>query len=120
MNPRKLIGAIAFVGLLIFGAFSQPSHDDWNVLQRLAFIIAICVTMILTLYDRRNLPRKVWDFNPKRGLLYFCLGWILFPMMIAVDSFLQANFSWAGMLAGTLAMSILIGIIGIFTENVGI
>ena len=120
MNPRKLVGGIAFVGLLIFGAFSKSSHDDWNALQSLAFIIAICGAMILTLYDRGNLPRKVWDFNPKRGLLYFCLGWILFPVMIAVASFSQADFSWAGMLAGTFAMSIFIGIAGTFTENVGI
>ena len=120
MNLRKLIGGIAFVGLLIFGALSKSSQDDWNAIQSLAFIIAICITMVLTFYDRKNLPERVWDFDPKRGFLYFCFGWLLFPLMIAANSFTQAGFSWTGMLTGTLAMSILIGIAGTFTKNVGI
>ena len=120
MNPRKLIGAIAFLGLLAFGALSKSSQDDWNAIQSLAFVIAICIAMVATLYDPKNLPEKVWDFDPKRGLMYFGLGWILFPLLIAVDAFTKSDFSWSGMLIGTLAMSFLVGIAGTFTENVGV
>ena len=120
MNPRKLIGALAFVGLLIFGAISRSNQDDWNIIQSLAFILAICIAMAMAFYDRRNLPEKVWVFDPKRGFLYFCFGWLLFPLMIALDAFMGHNFSWSGMLVGTLVMSILIGVAGTFTEHVGI
>ncbi|MDG5750999.1 hypothetical protein P8R33_07775 [Qipengyuania sp. XHP0211] len=120
MNPRKIIGALIFVGLLIFGGITKSGQDDWNVVQRLAFILAVCLAMVATFYDRKNLPKKVWDFDLKRGFLYFCFGWILFPIMVAADAFTGGDFSWSGMLVGTLGMSILIGIAGTFTENVGI
>lgn len=120
MNPRKLIGAAAFVALLIFGAVTKSSQADWNPLLTLGFILAVCAAFVMTFYDRKNMPEKVWDFDPKRGLLYFCFGWMIFPLMIAVDAFSDADFSWSGMLIGTLIMSVLIGIAGTFTENVGV
>jgi hypothetical protein len=74
----------------------------------------------MALYDRKNLPEKVWDFNPKRGVLYFVLGWIIFPFMMVVDAMFGAEFTLSGIGAGTFFMSVLIGIVGTFTENVGV
>ena len=120
MNPRKIIGALAFVGLLIFGAISKSNQADWEPIARITFVLAVCGAFLIAFYDRRNLPEKAWDFDPKRGFLYFCFGWILFPIMIAADAFTEADFSWSEILVGTFIMSILIGIAGTFTENVGI
>ena len=70
---------------------------------------------------RRSRPiRTVLDFNPGRGILYFFLGWIIFPIMIGVEAVSGADFSSSRMLLGTLAMSVLVGIVGTFTENVGV
>ncbi|MXO48111.1 hypothetical protein U4960_09615 [Altererythrobacter sp. H2] len=124
MNPRKLIGGTAFCMLLLWGWAASYiggiSQDDWGLLWRLAYVIWLCVTFVMAFYDRKNLPEKAWDFNPKRGVLYFFLGWIIFPVLIGVEALSGADFTLSRMLVGTLAMSVLIGILGIFTENVGV
>ena len=124
MNPRKLIGAVA-LGLLLLLALAIRyiagiPQDDWNPLWSLAYVVALCVALFMAFYDRKNLPEKVWDFNPKRGALYFLLGWIIFPFMMVVDAMFGAEFTLSGMAAGTFFMSVLIGIAGTFTENVGV
>lgn len=69
---------------------------------------------------RRNLPAKTWDFDPKRGVLYFFLGWVIFPALIGIEALFGTDFTLGRMVIGTLAMSVLIGILGTFTENVGV
>lgn len=78
------------------------------------------MTFFIAFYDRKNFPEKAWDFNPKRGVLYFFLGWIIFPVLIGVKALSGTDFTLSGMVIGTLAMSVLIGILGTFTENVGV
>lgn len=124
MNPRKLIGAVA-LGLLLLLALAIRyiagiPQDNWNPLWSLAYVIGLCVALFMAFYDRKNLPEKVWDFNPKRGVLYFLLGWIIFPFMMVVDALFGAELTLSGMAAGTFFMSVLIGVAGTFTENVGV
>lgn len=124
VNPRKLAGIVAFFLLLMMGAgvsyIEGIPQDDWDPLWRLAYVISLCVAFVVGFYDRKNLPEKTWDFNPKRGILYFLLGWLIFPLMIGADILFGTDFSITRMVMGTFAMSALIGILGTFTENVGV
>jgi hypothetical protein len=123
LNRRKLIGAGALGLLLLFGPGSRYvlglSPDDWGIWWKLTYASAVCAALFAALYDRRNLPEKTWDFNPKRGVLYFFLGWIIFPVMIGADAVFGTDFTLTGIVVGTFAMSVLVGIFGTFTENVG-
>lgn len=124
MNPRKLIGAVA-LGLLLLLTLAIRylagiPQDDWNPLWSLIYVVGLCIALFMAFYDRKNIPEKVWDFNPKRGVLYFLLGWIIFPFIMAVDAIFGAEFTLSGMAASTLFMSVLIGIAGTFTEHVGV
>lgn len=95
-------------------------QEDWDLPWKLAYVLAFCVAFLAAFYDRNNVPEKVWDFNPKRGVLYFLLGWIIFPFMMVIDAIFGAEFTLSGIAAGTLVLSVLIGIAGTFTENVGV
>ena len=80
----------------------------------------MCVALFMAFYDPKNCPEKTWDFNPKRGAFYFLLGWIIFPLMMVIDAISGADFTLSGMAVGTFFLSVLIGIAGTFTENVGV
>jgi len=124
LNPRKLIGAIALVLLLLLALairyIAGIPRDDWNPLWAVTYVVGLCVALFMAFYDRKNFPAKVWDFNPKRGVLYFLLGWIIFPFMMVVDAIFGAEFTLSSMAVGTFFMSVFIGIAGTFTENVGV
>lgn len=114
-----MLGLLLLVG---WGSRYVPgiSQDNWQTWWKLAFVIALCAATLTTFYDRKNFPEKTWDFNPKRGLLYFLLGLIIFPLMFCVDAIFGTDLSLSHMALGTLALSLLIGILGMFTENVGV
>lgn len=124
MNPRKLVGAVALGLLLLLGFASRHvpalSQDDWGTWWNLAYLIATCGALFAAFYDRKNFPEKTWDFNPKRGVQYFFLGWIIFPVIIGIEAISGTDFTFSRMLLGTLTLSVLIGIAGTFTENVGV
>lgn len=124
LNPRKLTGAIALGLLLLLGLGSRYvpglSQDSWETWWKLAYGLAVCAALFAAFYDRKNLPEKTWDFNPRRGVLYFLLGWIIFPVMIGVEAISGTDFTLSRMVLGTLALSTLVGIVGTFTENVGV
>ena len=124
MNRRRLIGGVALGLLLLLGFGSRYvaalSQDNWAPFWQMAYLIALFAAFIAAFYDRENLPEKAWDFNPKRGLLYFLLGWIVFPLMIGIDAAFGSDFTLGHMLIGTLALSVLVGLAGSFTENVGV
>ena len=118
------MGAVA-LGLLLLLAFSSRyvpglSQDGWGTWWQMAYVVALCAALFAAFYDRRNFPEKTWGFNPKRGLLYFFLGWIIFPVMIGIELISGSDFTLSGMVLGTLALSVLAGVAGTFTENVGV
>jgi hypothetical protein len=122
LNQRKLMGAVALGLLLLLGWASRYvlglSADDWGTGWKLAYAVTVCTALVAAFYDRRNVPEKTWDFNPKRGLLCFLLGWIIFPVMIGINAASGTNFTLSGMVVATLALSVLVGIAGTFTEHV--
>lgn len=125
MNRRKLIGGIALLALMGFAFGFGPEgrivQNQWGTGVKLVFAVAICSALFAAFYDRKNLPKKAFDFNPKRGLLFFLLGWILLPVLLVFRwGMKDMDYSVADLAVGTLVMSVLIGIIGTFTENTGI
>lgn len=125
MNRRKLIGGIALLALMGFAFGFGPEgrivQNQWGTGVKLVFAVAICSALFAAFYDRKNLPKKAFDFNPKRGLMYFLLGWILLPVLLVFRwGMKDMDYSVADLAVGTLVMSVLIGIIGTFTENTGI
>lgn len=124
MNTRKLIGVVAFSLLLSFGlagrCFPELSLENWQISWKLGYIFAVCVALFSAFYDQKNFSDKMWDFNPRRGLLYFFCGWIIFPMTIAVEIIFGTEITLSRILLGTLGLSVLLGILGTFTENVGV
>ena len=118
------MGAAALGLLLLLGLgirfMADIPQDDWDLLWSLAYVVALCVALFTTFYDQKNRPEKAWDFKPRRGVLYFFLGWIIFPVMIGVEALSGSDFTLSRMVMGTLAMSVLVGILGTFTENVGV
>jgi len=124
LNKRKLIGFVALALLLLVGWISRNvpglSPSDWGTGWKLAYGVSVCAALFAAFCDRRNFPEKTWDFNPKRGFTYFLLGWIMFPVMIGMSAASGSDISLSGMVIATLALSVLVGIAGAFTENVGI
>ena len=124
LNRRRLMGAVALGLLLLLGLAGRYvpglSQDDWGTWWKLAYVIAVGAALFAAFYDRKNFPEKTWDFNPKRGLLYFFLGWFIFPVMIGVEAISGTDFTFSRMVLGTLALSVLVGIFGTFTESVGV
>ena len=80
----------------------------------------MCAALIAAFYDRNNFSDKMWDFNPKRGLLYFFCGWLIFPVTIVIEMIFGTDITLCRMVLGTLGLSVLIGILGTITENVGV
>ena len=124
LNTRKLIGAVALSLLLLLALavryIADIPQDAWKPLWSFAYVLVLCVALFMAFYDRKIFPEKAWDFNPKRGVLYFFLGWIIFPFMMVIDAIFGVEFTMSGMAVGTFVMSVLIGIAGTFTENVGV
>lgn len=124
MNTRQKWGMISVAVLLLIGFASDRipefSHDNLPSFVILAYIIALCCAIFAAFYDKRNFSGKTWDFNPKRGLLYFFFGFLIFPFLAAIEFIFGAGISLEGMIIFTLIGSVLIGILGIFTEHVGI
>ena len=125
MNRRKLIGGIALLALMGlafgFGPEGRIVQNQWGTGVKLVFAVAICSALVAAFYDRKNLPRKAFDFSPKRGLLYFLLGWFLFPILLGFKiAFGEIDVTLGQIAATTLVLSVLAGIVGTFTENTGI
>jgi hypothetical protein len=124
VNPRKLVGAVVLGLLLLLGLGTRyiagVPQEDWGTLWKLAYVAGLCIALFTAFYDRKNFPEKAWDFDPKRGIFYFLLGWIIFPLMMVIDAVTGADFSLRTMVVGTFLMSVFVGIAGTFTENVGV
>ena len=64
-----------------------------------------------------EMPR---NFDPKRGGLFFIFGLFLFPLIVIWRSIGEADVPIENAIFFTLGASILIGIFGMFTDNVGV
>lgn len=74
------------------------------------------------MWTLRELPdpkAKAFDFNPSRGLLYFILGFFIFPIVAIIKAVFGAELSLSSMLLFTLVGSTAAGIVGVFTEHIG-
>jgi hypothetical protein len=113
---------VVLMGLAFgFGPEGRIAPMPWGTGLRLAFAAALGGALFAAFYDRKNLPKKAFDFSPRRGLQYFLMGWLLFPIALLWRwGMRDMDFSVADLAAGTLVMSLLIGIVGTFTENSGI
>ncbi|MEM6585613.1 MAG: hypothetical protein AAF692_07645 [Pseudomonadota bacterium] len=118
MMPRKIVGAFAFVVLLVAAYIFDVGA--FGVTAKLAYALAVAAAFFATFYDRKNFPEKTWDFNPKRGLLFFGLGLLVFPIMAAARSFGEVEIQWDNVVLFTLIAATLAGIAGTLTENIGI
>lgn len=108
MNRRRLIGAVALGLLLMLGVASRYvprlAQDDWGMWWKLTYCLMLSAAFFAAFYDRKHLPKRAWDFNPKRGLQYFLLGWITFPVMIGLAAMSGTDFALSRMVLGTLAL----------------
>ena len=76
-----------------------------------------------SLWQLREKPdpsSKTFDFNPRRGVLFFILGFLIFPFMLGMEAIFATDISLATAGLVTLGGSLLVGLIGTFTEHVGI
>ncbi|MCW4462665.1 hypothetical protein OK349_13185 [Sphingomonas sp. BT-65] len=119
-----MIGAAALGALLLLALavryIAGIRQENWGFWWSLAFGLGICVTFFMAIYDPKNCPKTNWDFNPKRGFLYFLLGWMIFPLGLAIRTAMGGSFTLGAMFVFTFAMSVLIGIVGTFTKDVGV
>lgn len=91
----------------------------WPVWVWLPFF-ALLAWAMWQLRDPPNPSAKAFDFNPKRGLLYFLAGFLVFPLLALAEALFGADLSVSSMVLFTTFGSILAGILGSFTEHVGI
>ncbi|MEM8918689.1 MAG: hypothetical protein AAGE37_07490 [Pseudomonadota bacterium] len=124
MKTRQKWGMISLAVLLLigFGSHHIPelSHENMPSYVILIYLIFLCCAAFAALYEKKNFEGKVWDFNPKRGFLFFCIGFLIFPIIAAIDALFGADLSLEGMIIFTLAGSTFVGVLGIFTDHVGV
>ena len=118
MRRRKIAGAAALLLLFLFGMTSD--QKAWSLSTTILFSAAICVALLVTFYKRKSTKEKKWDFDPKRGLTFFGIGLVAFPVMVAARASGSTEIEWQTVALFTVSMSTLAGVIGTFTENIGI
>ena len=62
LNPRKLIGAVAF-GLLLLVVLgiryiAAISQDDWDPFWSLAYALGLGIALFTAFYDRKTFPKR--------------------------------------------------------------
>ena len=83
-------------------------------------VLAILGWSVWQLRERPDPNSKAFDFNPKRGMLYFFCGFLIFPLMMGIDAVFGTDISMAETALITLGGSAFIGLAGVFTEHVAI
>jgi hypothetical protein len=83
-------------------------------------ILAVLGWSMWQLRERPDPESKAFDFNPKRGVLYFFLGFLIFPFMLAMDAIFGTQISLLNAAIVTAGGSAFIGLVGTFTEHVGV
>jgi hypothetical protein len=83
-------------------------------------ILAILAWSLWQIRDKPDPSSKAFDFNPRRGVLFFFLGFLIFPFMLGMDALFGTEVSLVNAGLITVGGSIFVGLIGTFTEHVGI
>lgn len=58
-------------------------------------------------------------YNPGRGRDYFVISLVMLPIMVAASAFAGAPVSPLGAVAVVVGFSVLAGVVGTFTDNIG-
>ena len=58
-------------------------------------------------------------FSPERGRDYFLVALVVLPIMVGLSALTGSSISLPGAVAFVLGFSVLAGVIGMFTDNVG-
>lgn len=141
MNWPKF--ALVAIFVLIGLAFIVPwvtgiEIDDWPVALRWALTGVFVVAMIVLgrdemrkekeaetwIDDPRKLKLQNWmdrrreRFSPRRGIEFFFVGLVVFSIVAGIGALFGEVASLATSLAFVLIMSVLAGLIGMFTEKI--
>lgn len=121
INKNSLAYVAVFVICVagILKAWVFDSESSWPIYVWLP-ILLLALWVMWTFRERPDPAAKAFDFNPKRGLLYFFLGFIVCPIVAMIDAVFGAELSLRSMLIFTGVGAVMAGIAGTFTENVGI
>ena len=121
MSKRALafvgIGICIFVVLLQKWALGPDYQASWFVWVPILIVLGWSVWQ---LRERSDPETKALDFDPKRGLLFFFFGFLIFPCMLTMEAIFGTQVSIPSALIVTAAGSVFIGLVGTFTEHVGI
>lgn len=136
---------IAFIAMLVLAAVGWGAPwvtgieiDDWPAALRWAFVGGIILTFLVLGRDqmRKDKQAETWVGNPrkskfqnwvdkrrqrfslKRGVEFFFVGLVAFSIMVGISALSGELASFAGGVAFVLIMSLLAGLIGMFTEKV--
>lgn len=118
MKPRKIAGGIALALLAILSFVIDLESESVGV--KLTYTLAILVAMFAAFCDKKNYEGLEVGFSPKRGAMYFLLGFLAFPLSLRVKAASGAEFSIESAMVFTVLASVLIGAIGTFTDIPGI
>lgn len=122
MIPKEPLAYLTILILCIAGliqAWAFEEGQSWPVYVWIP-LLAAAFWAVWVLRDPPDPSAKSFDFNPKRGLLYFFLGFFIFPIIALINAIFGAELSLGSMTLFTLVGSVFVGIVGIFTEHVGI
>jgi hypothetical protein len=128
---------LSFVGLVLPWV-TGIDRDQWPVALGWAFAGGILVAMVILGRDERRRektadkwvddPRKSrlenWlekrrqRFSPRRGLEYFAAGLAAFSIMVGITAIAGNVASVGGAIAFIVGMSVVAGLVGMFTEKV--
>ncbi|WP_338302804.1 hypothetical protein [Erythrobacter sp. Dej080120_24] len=111
------IGLCSLIVLVKQWLLGDEHEAPWFV-----WIPILCV-LGWSLWQLREKPdpsSKAFDFNPRRGILFFFLGFLIFPLMLGINALFGADISFLNASLVTVGGSLFIGLVGTFTERVGI
>ncbi len=119
MITRQRVGWVLLAVLLAIGGLARWLQSDWSLAWSIAFIVALCFAF-WQLRETPSKPSKVFDFNPKRGLLFFVMGFVIFPFVALIGALFGDEITLVNVVMLTAFGSAFIGFIGVFTEHVGV
>ena len=117
--------ALAFVGIAVASVIvliqewvlGENYQAPWHLWMP---ILAILGWSLWQLREAPDPNSKAFDYNPKRGVLFFFCGFLIFPLILGIDALFRTDISIAEIALITIGGSFIVGLAGVFTEHVGI